>query len=43
LLEVASALRRLVARGQVEEDLASDGLRWLSALVVKYTPIPTPG
>ena len=38
-LEVASALRKLVARGQVDADLASEGLRWLSALLVKHTPI----
>ena len=37
-LEVASALRKLVARGQVDADLAGEGLRWLSALVVKMTP-----
>ena len=38
-LEVASALRKLVARGQVDADPASEGLRWLSALLVKHTPI----
>lgn len=38
-LEVASALRKLVARDQVDADLAGEGLRWLSSLVVKHTPV----
>lgn len=41
-LEVASALRKLVAQGKVDADLAGDGLRWLSGLVVKHKPIGQP-
>ncbi len=42
VLEVASALRKLVGRGKVDADLASDGLRWLTGLVVKHKPIGQP-
>ena len=41
-LEVASALRKLVAGGNVDADLARDGLRWLTGLVVKHKPIGQP-
>lgn len=39
VLEVASALRVLVARGQIDGERAGAGLRWLGSLVVKHQPI----
>jgi len=42
LLEVASALRKLVGQDKVDADLAHEALRWLSGLVVKRKPIGQP-
>ena len=38
-LEVISALRSLVARGQLEEAVAQSAVKWLPTFAVKYRPI----